>query len=88
MARSSRRRSTAGADELPGRDIPRASATEAMVLAVNIPAQEPSVGQALCSIRESSSSLSASMAWAPTASKTLVMSSARSSTRPGKIVPP
>ena len=53
-AASSRRRSTAGADELPGSDMPRASATEAMVLAVNIPAHEPSVGHALCSMSESS----------------------------------
>ena len=43
-AASSRRRSTAGADELPGSDMPRASATEAMVLAVNMPAHDPSVG--------------------------------------------
>ena len=77
-AASSRRRSTAGADELPGSDMPRASATDAMVLAVNMPAHDPSVGQALCSMRLSSSSERASTAWAPTASKTEVMSRARS----------
>ena len=72
----------------PGRAMPRASATEAMVLAVNMPAHDPSVGQALCSMRLSSSSVSASTAWAPTASNTEVMSSARSRTRPGRIEPP
>ena len=87
-ASSSRRRSTAGADAPPGRDMPRASATAAMVLAVNIPAHDPSVGQALCSMRLSSSSERASTAWAPTASKTEVMSRARSRTRPGRIDPP
>ena len=50
--------------------MPIASATEAMVLAVNMPAHEPSVGQALCSMRLSSSSVRASTAWAPTASNT------------------
>ena len=88
MARSSRRRSTAGAEELPGSDIPMASATEAMVLAVNMPAHDPSVGQALCSISDSSSSDRASTALAPTASNTDVMSMARSRTRPGRIDPP
>ena len=43
--------------ELPGSDMPIASATDAIVLAVNMPAHDPSVGQALCSIRLSSSSL-------------------------------
>ena len=86
-AASSRRRSTAGADELPGSDMPSASATDAMVLAVNMPAHDPSVGQALCSMRLSSSSLSASTAWAPTASKTEVMSRARSPARPGRMEP-
>ena len=45
-AKSSRRRSTAGGAELPGSDMPSASAADAIVLAVNIPAHEPSVGQA------------------------------------------
>ena len=52
-----------------------------------MPAHDPSVGQALCSIRESSSSVRASTAWAPTASKTLTMSRARSRSRPGRIEP-
>ena len=51
-AKSSRRRSTAGGRcSCPGGTCPRASATAAMVLAVNIPAHEPSVGHALCSMR-------------------------------------
>jgi hypothetical protein len=87
-APSSRRRSTAGGDAEPGRAMPMASATDAMVLAVNIPAHEPAVGQALCSMSESSASLSAPLAWAPTASKTLTMSRARSPTWPGRMEPP
>ena len=38
----------------PGSDMPSASATDAIVLAVNIPAHEPSVGQARFSISPSS----------------------------------
>ena len=88
-ARSSRRRSTAGADELPGRLMPSASATDAIVLAVNMPAQLPAVGQALRSMSASSSSVSAPAAWAPTASNTLTMSSASPcAPRPGRIEPP
>ena len=68
--------------------MPRASATDAMVLAVNMPAQDPAVGQALCSINESSASLNEPVACAPTASKTLTMSSTSSPARPGRIDPP
>ena len=75
-AKSSRRRSTAGGAELPGSDMPSASAADAIVLAVNIPAQEPSVGHARFSISPSSFSLSVPAAHAPTASKTLTMSRA------------
>ncbi len=46
-----------------------------MVLAVNMPPQAPSPGQARRSISYSSSSLMAPVAHAPMASKTLVMSS-------------
>jgi hypothetical protein len=41
-----------GGDADPGSDMPMASATDAMVLAVNIPAHEPAVGQALCSMSD------------------------------------
>ena len=56
--------------------MPIASATDAIVLAVNIPAHEPSVGQARFSISPSSLIGSVPAAHAPTASKTLTMSSA------------
>ena len=75
--------------ELVGRAIPRASAAEAIVLAVNMPAQLPSVGHARCSMRASSSSVNFPAARAPTASKTLTMSSASPwAPRPGSMVPP
>ncbi len=53
---SSRRASGAGADDEPGSDMPMASPIDAMVLAVNIPAQLPSLGQALRSMASSSAS--------------------------------
>jgi hypothetical protein len=49
-AKSSRRRSGAGGDALPGSDMPERFGHAAMVLAVNMPAHEPSVGHALRSI--------------------------------------
>ena len=60
----------------PGSDMPIASATDAIVLAVNMPAHEPSVGHARFSISPSSFSVSVPAAHAPTASNTLTMSSA------------
>ncbi len=91
-AKSSRRGSTAAGEALPGSDMPSASPTAAMVLAVNMPAQLPMVGQAWRSMSDSSSSVSEPAARAPTASKTLTMSSLRSSgsfgMRPGRIDPP
>ncbi|CAB4688124.1 unannotated protein [freshwater metagenome] len=75
-ASSSRRRSTAGGDALPGRLMPIASAIELIVLAVNMPPHAPSPGHALRSISPSSSSVILPSAQAPTASNTLVMSSA------------
>ena len=53
-----------------------ASAIDAIVLAVNMPAHEPSVGHARFSISPSSFSVSVPAAHAPTASNTLTMSSA------------
>ena len=69
--------------------MPRPSAAAAMVLAVNIPAHEPMVGQALRSMRASSSAVRPPAEWAPTASNTLTMSRASPwAPRPGRIVPP
>ncbi len=86
-ASSSRRRSTEGGDAEPGSDMPSASPIEAMVLAVNMPPQAPSPGQALRSIWPSSSSVMTPSAQAPTASKTLVMSSDVPLWLPGRIEP-
>ena len=49
LASRSRSAITAGMVPLPGRDIPSASVTQFMELAVNIPAQEPQPGQAASS---------------------------------------
>ena len=54
-----------------------ASAIDDIVLAVNMPPQAPSPGQARRSISCSSSSVMAPVAQAPIASNTLVMSSDR-----------
>ena len=69
-AKSSRRRSTAGGDAEPGSDMPIASPTDAIVLAVNMPAHDPSVGHARISISPSSFSVIVPAAHAPTASNT------------------
>ena len=53
-----------------------ASAMAAMVLAVNMPAHDPSVGHARRSISPSSFSVMVPAAHAPTASNTLTTSSA------------
>ena len=66
--------SIAGAEAEPGRLMPSASAMDDMVLAVNIPPQAPSPGQAAFSISVSSCSVIAPVAHAPTASNTVVMS--------------
>ena len=69
--------STAGMVADPGRLIPRASAAAAIVFAVYMPPQAPGPGQAWRSMQWSSSSPILPAAWAPTASKTLTMSSFR-----------
>ena len=67
----------AGCDKsLPGKLMPRASATDAIVFAVNMPAHDPSVGHARRSISPSSCSSMLPAAQAPTASNTLTMSRA------------
>ncbi len=68
--------------------MPNASPTAAIVFAVNIPAQLPIVGQAARSIERSSSSSMSPTACAPTASKTLTISSDFPLCSPGKIEPP
>ena len=82
-----RRPSMAGGDAEPGRLMPSASPIELIVLAVNMPPQAPSPGQAARSISSSSSSLIVPAAQAPTASNTLVTSSARPWCSPGMIEP-
>ena len=68
--------------------MPMASATDAMVLAVNMPAQLPSLGQAPRSMASSSASSIVPAAWAPTASNTDTMSVAWPLWLPGRIDPP
>ena len=87
-ANSSRRWSTAAGEAEPGSDMPMASAADDMVLAVNIPPQEPSPGQAAFSTRSSSASSMVPRPRAPTASKTFWIVMSWSSSRPGRIDPP
>ena len=54
----------------PGSDMPRASPIDDMVLAVNMPAHDPSPGQAAFSMSSRSSRLMCPAAQAPTASNT------------------
>jgi len=88
MAYSSSNGSTAGTAALPGSDMPSASPIEAMVLAVNIPAQEPSPGQAA----RSNSRRSASDIWfwvvAPIPSKTSTIETSLPFHLPGRLEPP
>ncbi len=79
--------SAAMVDE-PGRLIPNASMAEDIVLAVNIPPQEPAPGQALRSTARSSASSILPAACSPTASNTLTIVRSRPSWWPGLIVPP
>ena len=73
-ASPSRLRSIAGAEAVPGRLIPSASAIDDIVLAVNMPPHAPSPGHAAFSMSLSSSSVMVPAAHAPTASNTVVMS--------------
>ncbi|OPZ97380.1 MAG: hypothetical protein BWY72_01240 [Bacteroidetes bacterium ADurb.Bin416] len=70
---------------LPGRAKPRASLRQFMELAVNIPEQDPQVGQAACSTRCTSSSLTVSSAESTMAS---IKSRCRPSSSPASIGPP
>ena len=67
--------------------MPSASEMLAMVLAVNMPAQAPSVGQALRSMASSVSWSMVPAARAPTASNTETMSRAWPLCWPGRIEP-
>ena len=60
----------AGVDDEPGNASPIASATHAMVLAVNCPPHEPADGQATFSRSQSSFSEIFLASYSPTASKT------------------
>ena len=80
--------STAGMVPFPGRAMPSASARQFMLLAVNMPAQEPQPGQARSSISRSSPSLSRPSLNVPTASNTELRSKALSPIRPASIGPP
>ena len=59
---------TAGMVPLPGRPIPTASVRQFIELAVNMPEQEPQLGQALSSMKHSSSFVMVPALIAPTAS--------------------
>ena len=78
---------TAGGDAEPGSDNPSASPIELIVLAVNMPPQAPSPGQAFFSIANNSSSVIVPAAQAPIASNTDVMSSALPFRYPGWVDP-
>ena len=91
-ANPSRRRSTAGGAAEPGRDMPIASAADAMVFAVYIPPQAPSPGQIARSIASTSSRLINPALHAPTASKASMIVTSRlvpseSKTLPGRVEP-
>ena len=62
--------SSAGIDAVPGKLIPIASPTDAIVFAVNIPAQEPTPGHAAHSISYKSSFDIIPFSYAPIPSKT------------------
>ena len=86
-AKPSRRRSTAGGAAEPGSDMPSASPTAAIVLAVYIPPQAPSPGQIARSMRSTSSRVILPARQAPTASKASMIVTSRPSTWPGMIEP-
>ena len=83
----SRLGSIAGADALPGKLIPNASAIDDIVLAVNIPPHAPSPGHAARSISPSSASDIVPAPTAPIASNTVVMSIFFPACTPGTVEP-
>ena len=86
-ANPSRRRSTAGGAAEPGSDMPSASPTAAIVLAVYMPPQAPSPGQMARSIRSTCSRVILPARHAPTASKASMIVTSSPSTWPGMIEP-
>ncbi len=86
-AKPSRRRSTAGGAAEPGRLIPIASPTAAMVLAVYMPPQAPSPGQIARSMRSTSARVILPARHAPTASKASMIVTSLPSTCPGMVEP-
>ena len=88
LARRRRAEVTAGIVPLPGRPRPIASVRQFIELAVNIPEQEPQVGQALSSISASSAALIFFALTAPTPSKTEIRSIVLPRWRPASIGPP
>ena len=86
-AKPSRRRSTAGGAAEPGSDMPMASATDAIVLAVYMPPQAPSPGQIARSILSTCSRLILPARQAPTASKASMIVTSWPSTWPGMVEP-
>ena len=88
MAYWSRLSYGAGAPAEPVSANPIASETQAMVLAVYWPPQEPADGQATHSSALSSLSDMRPPAWAPTASKTSCTVTSLPLWRPGRIDPP
>ena len=68
--------------------MPSASLAQAIVLAVYMPAQEPSPGQATHSSSYSSSAVMRPASNAPTPSNTSCTVTSRPWKRPGMIVPP
>ena len=87
-AASARRSDTAGGVAEPGRAMPMASDTAAMVLAVYMPAHDPAVGQATRSSSSRSSSDMVPAATAPTASYMSWTVTSRPRKCPGRMVPP
>ena len=73
---------------LLGRLSPIASATQAMVLAVNCPPHAPAPGHATFSSAWTSDSGHAPAAYFPTTSNTSTTVTSRSWKRPGRIEPP
>ncbi len=74
LASRSRAAITAGTVPFPGSPRPMASVRQFMELAVNIPEQEPQVGQAASSMADNSSSVIFPARTAPTHSKTVIRS--------------
>ena len=79
----------ANIEPLPGKDKPNASVKQFIELAVNIPEQEPQVGQALRSMASTSLSLTFTSAlWIMASIKSNLMSWSESLVLPASIGPP